>query len=397
MDNYTAKILLREDFEKKDGTSPIYLRLTINRKTKKYSLNLSTKKEWWDNDSSRIRRGDPLKFKHNLLIEQAEKKANDLLYDHRKNQKRLTFFEFEKIFFDSGESRGTNPNSYYDFAIQEIELLYRSGGSKETYRTQKSFLTKTKKFAGDSLNFNDIDIKFIESFKEYMIVSLGNNYNTWVKSFSFMKSIINKAIKKELVKDNIFRKFSFPVKAGNREYLTSKELEAIEKKLEEPDLSLSHRRALIPFIFCCYSGLRFQDVCNLRYKDIKTAHINGKECKVIKIIMHKTKDMVEIPLALNAIKLIPEGGFAEQKIFRVYTNQPQNRYLKEIAKEVKIDKQLSFHCARHTFATILLTLDVHIEVISKLLGHTNLRTTQIYARVLPESKVNAIDRLNGIY
>lgn len=397
MDNYTAKILLREDYKKKDGTRPIILRLTINRKPKKYSLNLSTKEDNWDTESSRIRRNDPLKFKNNNLIEKAEKRARDIIYDYKDNHKKLTFTEFEKHFFDIDGGGKVNNDSFYDFAAKEIDLLYRSSGSKETKRTQTSMISKLKKYYGDSLNFCEIDLKFLESYREYMINDLKNTHNTWVRSFSFFKSIINKAIKKGLVKENVFKNFSFSYKEGNREGLTSLELESLESMLKDSNILKSHKRALIPFIFSCYTGLRYSDIYNLKYKDIKSVQISGKEWRVIKMTMHKTKDIVEIPLAPKVRDLIPETGFNEQKVFRVYTNQAQNRYLKEIAKKKELNIHLSFHCARHTFATILLNLEVPITVISKLLGHTNLKTTQIYAKVQPESKVKAIDKLNGMF
>jgi site-specific recombinase XerD len=177
---------------------------------------------------------------------------------------------------------------------------------------------RQKKFVRETLNFSDITIKFLEGYKEYMIVELANTQNTRVKSFSFMKSIINKAIKKGIVKENVFQNFSLPKKNVNRESLSLFELNILESMLDKSDLTKTHRRALIPFIFSCYTGLRYQDICNLRFKDIKISHIGGKEQKVVKIVMHKTKDFVEVPLASEAINLISSGGLAEQKIFRVY-------------------------------------------------------------------------------
>jgi integrase/recombinase XerD len=110
--------------------------------------------------------------------------------------------------------------------------------------------------------------------------------------------------------------------------------------------------------------------------------------------MHKTKDELELPLNKKAIQLIPPKTFDEDRLFPVYTNQPMNRYLQKAADLAQIPKNISFHCSRHTFATMLLSKGADITTVSKLLGHQSLKTTMIYAKILPQTKRKAVDLLD---
>jgi len=121
---------------------------------------------------------------------------------------------------------------------------------------------------------------------------------------------------------------------------------------------------------------------------------DGKKTFFIRITMHKTKDPVSIPLIDKAAKMISEG-FEAQKVFRVPTNQVSNRFLKEISELAGIKKQITFHVSRHTFATNSITLGIPVEVVSKLLGHTNIKTTMIYSKVVDSVKVHYMDRWNN--
>jgi site-specific recombinase XerD len=110
--------------------------------------------------------------------------------------------------------------------------------------------------------------------------------------------------------------------------------------------------------------------------------------------MGKTKEYITIPLINKAKQLIPEGRFENQTVFKVLSNQPTNRYLKEIISMAVISKQISFHCARHTFATNSLTLGIPIDIVSKVLGHKNLRTTQIYLHYQLDHITNEMQKWN---
>lgn len=178
---------------------------------------------------------------------------------------------------------------------------------------------------------------------------------------------------------------------GNRQFLTQEELARLVK-LHSGIMKQDFKTVLTYFLFSCYTGLRFTDVKNLKNSNIFLEEKNS----YIRFVQHKTDQPEILPLADKAKKLLPKGGLPNQKVFRVYVNQVTNRHLKEIMILAGVNKDISFHCARHTFATILLELSGDIATVSKLLGHKKLATTQIYAKVLDKAKREVIGMLDAI-
>jgi len=143
------------------------------------------------------------------------------------------------------------------------------------------------------------------------------------------------------------------------------------------------------FLFACYTGLRYSDL-----KTLKTSSINGN---MLHIKMHKTGHPVGIPLTRKAFQLLPpEAKFDKDLVFHVYCNKVTNRILKQIGQQYSIQKKLTCHVARHTFATVSIILGIPIEVVSKLLGHTNLKTTQVYAKIVDSVKEREMEKWNKL-
>jgi integrase len=257
--------------------------------------------------------------------------------------------------------------------------------TRSTYDTQ---ISKLKKFR-PKLSLGEIDKQFIDEYTNYM-VGLGNNHNTISKARAWIKAQLNRAVDlKKISRDDVDPIEVSRIK-GNREFLTIEEINKLEALLASNKLKRNLHQVLKYFLFCCYTGLRYSDIKILKYKHIL-------DNATISIVMHKTGEPVRIPLIDQAKKFIG-NGLPEQKIFRVFTDQPTNRYLKEIMKleDVKINKSISFHCARHTFATMAITIGIPIEVISRILGHTELSTTQIYAKIEDPLKEKEMKKFNEI-
>jgi site-specific recombinase XerD len=195
-----------------------------------------------------------------------------------------------------------------------------------------------------------------------------------------------------LTDTNPFSSFKFKYERTNREFLTKDELDRIID-LELDNESLDRVRDL--FLFACYSGLRFTDVSGLTHKSI-VKDSQGNEW--IQVIMDKTNDFHRIPLLDKAKEIIERHKDEAEmtgKILPVRSNQKVNAYLKVIADMCNIDKHLTYHMARHTFATtITLSNDVPIEVVSEMLGHKNIRTTQEYAKIQNQYMLGYADDLN---
>jgi integrase len=378
--NAYIKILIRKDFTKKDGTKPIYLRLTLDRKIKYFSLNISVKSEYWDHKSETIKKTYPDSYNLNLLIESSKTRAKQIIFEHKVKNLPLSLWDFEQLF---NKTRATG-KSFFEFTDKELELM-KVTFSPASIKTYKSHLAKLKEFHSN-LSFTDLNINFLKSYDNHLSIK-GNCQNTRFKSMAIIKSFINRAmvVNQELIKENPFDNYPIGQITGNREFLNTDELKQLEKLLDK-DFPKYLNNVLRYFLFSCYTGLRFQDIKNLKYSDLE----NG----MIKIVLHKNRkrnEWVTIPLSERAKNLLP-GGLKYQKIFHVNTNQVTNRYLKDIMKVAGIKKDISFHCARHTFATLSITLEMPIEVVSKLLGHKSLKTTQIYAKILDDVKVKQMKK-----
>lgn len=378
--NTHTKFILRSDYVKKDGTRPICLRITVNRKVKLYSLNISCKDCDWNEKKSIVRASDPEVAQKNKIIALYKKKSRDIVFDFLVTGRILTLNEFERLFRSNIIDK-----SFYSFAEYEIEFN-KNKFSYETIRFYRSHVTKLKKFMPE-LYFHDITIGFLKDYEHYMITELGNNPNTISKTMRFVKSIINKAIQAGIITENIFDRYKIKIYEGNRDFLTMAELQRLGNLLKYKGLKKNKKNVLKYFLFCCYTGLRYTDIKNLKFKNIQE--------DIISIEMHKTKKVVRIPLIEQAKSLV-KPGFKEQKVFKVFAGQVTNRYLKEIIKLAGINKIISFHCSRHTFATNSLTLGIPIEVVSKLLGHESLKTTQIYAKVVDSVKIREMSKWKKI-
>lgn len=376
-----SKIILRTDQVKKDGTCGLYLRITINRKKKDISLKTFINPKNWNKDKGkvvgRITTGNTERL--NMILTNQLSKVNNILYNIEIKEIPLTFDNFMNFY------NGTVEMDYFEFVEKEIKLLEKSY-SWQTIKKFKTELTKLKKFKS-KLPLQSIDYKFLKEYEFYMRDTLNNHTNTIHKTMGIIRTFVNRAKKEGLIDEYPFDKYKLKLEKTNREYLTQKELNTLFD-LYNFNLKPHLKNVLEYFLFACYTGLRYQDIQNLKFKNIQEGKINIK--------MNKTKEVILIPLNDKASLLMPDFTNTEDKIFNVYSNQKTNEYLKEIIKFVGINKSISFHCSRHTFATISLTIGIPIEVVSKLLGHNTLKTTQIYAKIVDTVKVKEMEKWNLI-
>ena len=248
-------------------------------------------------------------------------------------------------------------------------------------------MTKLKQFRS-KVSFKDVTPFFWKQYESWLI-DRGNNTITIHKAFRTLKAYLNKAIVAGCIKTNPLKDVKVKHGDGSREFLSLEEVQLLQEMYDKKQFTKTQMTILQYFLFACYTGLRFTDVKSL-------LHVNVHNDNTLKLKIHKTQINLVIPLHDKANALITPG-LPFEKIFRVYSNQPTNRYLKEIMTKAKIEKNISFHCARHTFATICLSdLEVPLTTVQKLLGHTEIRHTQIYARVLDKEKTKAMDKWNAI-
>jgi len=255
--------------------------------------------------------------------------------------------------------------------------------SKEHVYNWQSMLIHLERFLdGRKVTLIQVDQKLLEGFKQYLLKELSQN--SAVNYFNKLHVIIKHAINNQILVRNPFFNVSF-IKTLNseREYLTLKELKKIVKaECENPEL----KRA---FLFSCYTGLRWSDIAKLCWSDIKNKGLQFRPKK-------SNKDILYIPLNQTAKSLLGKKGGPNSNIFNLKYSAFENKKLKKWIKDAGIEKHITFHCARHTFATMALTRGADIYVIKDLLGHSEIKTTEIYTKIIGEKKKEAVNCLPQI-
>lgn len=207
---------------------------------------------------------------------------------------------------------------------------------------------------------------------------------------------INFAIRRDYLKENPFSKIPASDKIkkpeSTRGYLTIDEV----KKLIAAPCPGRHPQVKMAFMFACYCGLRRGDIIDLTWDKIEK---DGDQWRLA-IVMNKTEEPIYQPLSKHALKWLPERGEAKDTDL-VFNNLPSvtgmANILQDWADKAGLNKHVTFHMSRHTFATMMLTLDVPLYTTSKLLGHKNVATTQIYAKIIDQKKAEAVNRVNDIF
>ena len=371
--------------------SSVYLRLTIDGQRTEISTKTTVVTERWQPGRGRVK-GNGIEavrindgiiaFEHrareiyNQFIEQGKiininSIKNELLgISHRQNM----LIEFFQEVLDQMENRLN-----HGYAIGTIKNW------KVTLRHLKEFLEKYYRL--NDIAFKELKLKFIIDFEWYARNTWSCGNNAALKHIERIRKVVKKAVINDWLARDPFLGFQGSHEKSRRTYLNKAELDAIENKnFYIPRL----QKVADVFIFCCYTGLAHIDVENLTNNNLVVG-IGGK--RWIYTFRQKTDSKSNIPLLPKALSIIekyynnknPNIG---SKLLPVISNIKTNAYLKEIADLCGINKNLTFHMARHTFATtITLTNGVPIETVSNMLGHTKITTTQIYAKVL-ENKVS---------
>jgi len=259
-----------------------------------------------------------------------------------------------------------------------------SPGTLERYETALSHTASfiQWKYKKDDIDILELNFEFATEFEFWFKTVRNCSHNTSVKYISNLKKIINICLKNGWLQRDPFTGYKMNKKEVIREFLSQEEIELIYKKVFS-----SKRLDVVKdiFIFSCFTGLAYADIKKLKRTEIILG-IDGE--KWISTKRQKTDTTTRIPLLPIALEIIMKYDsnvkcINEDLVLPILSNQKMNSYLKEITGVLGINKELTFHCARHTFATtVTLTNGVPIESVSKMLGHRNLKTTQHYAKIL---------------
>lgn len=369
----------------KNGLNPVYLRAFQGGKKIEIATSVVLSEKDWSIGQQRVKRRHRLHERYNAILEAYDKKAlKFLLNNFIQDEAPLSLLQFKDHIISAGQADG----SFTDYILHYLNEN-KSRLRLESWWSYKSQITKLLKFK-KKVSFADITEKFINDYHYYMLHTLKNNENTASKSLRSLRTFVNVSLRYGHIKHNPFRFITIKKVDGKRDFLSAEELSTLAQAYSSGKVTgIMERQILQYFLFSCYTGLRYSDL-----KSLKTECI---ESNSVKINMHKTGYFVSIPLTQKALQLLPtENRSHSEPVFRIYCNKVTNRVLKQIGKEYKIPKKLTCHVARHTFATVSITLGIPIEVVSKLLGHTNLKTTQVYAKIVDSVKEREMEKWNRL-
>ncbi len=399
----STKLILLTDKKNKKGESPLYLRIIKHRKKHILSLGIKLQEKDWDEVSCKVKKSHKNSARLNAFIAQKLADAQGLIVEAETKTKTISSQRLkEKVI-------GITPTNFFTYSEKYTNALL-TGQQIATYKRAKAVIEKLKKFTdGKPLYLEDITHTFLQEYEDCCIKEWGNRTNTIHGNLRIIRKILNDAIRDDLMSrdDNPFLKMTLKTESTQRNYLLEEEL----KTIEELDLSKTpgYKLTRDMFIFACYSGgIRISDLLVLRWKDISDGRLL--------IRMKKTggTQMVKLPQkALDILDLYhTDQSFQESFVFPYVTSDKDidtplklhnfvgkktalcNKNLKEIADLAKIPKKITFHVSRHSFATIALRKGMRIEYVSKLLGHSDLKETQIYAKVINEELDKAMDVFN---
>ena len=379
-------IFLKDDYKNENGLSPLYLRIFINGSYKKVNLRILASKENWNREKQELINGVDKKEK-NLIIKEAVGRAADIILKYQVNKIELTTNLFEKEF--------NNPASRSDFIkYMEDQIKSRHTIASSTTSSHLSILHKLKEFQ-DQIIMTELDDFLLKEFFKFL-KKRGNKTNTIWGTFKTIKVYTNKAIKEGLIKKDPFLYFKNKKEKTYPTYLTEVERDYFMELYKSNQISETYRKTLRQFLFSCFTGLRVIDIKQITYENIKAK----------RLIFHpqKTKNInnqrLDIPLCNTALELIDDQIKTEinGKIFPRFAPQRLNYYLKDICKLAKIDKKITMHSGRHTFATIFLRKTKAangIIILKDLLGHSRIETTMIYSHVISSDTDEAMKEFDS--
>ncbi|MCI7251258.1 MAG: site-specific integrase [Prevotella sp.] len=283
--------------------------------------------------------------------------------------------------------------------LEEQRLYYYDNDNMNYSKTIHNLIRHLELFNAKQVTLKEVTPAFLRKFLEYLRGDGANKYGgrlcqeTIYTYFTILSILMNKAVRLDLIASNPFHKLSQAEKPQRRtkkkEYLTLDEVKRMS--VAECD----DWRVKYAFLFCCFTGLRYVDVSRLKWKHIVEV---GKGEYQIELVQQKTKEPVYIPLSANALKWLPERGYdgKENYIFKFRDRSIIYDYLNKWAKTAGVEKHVTFHMSRHTCATLLLYYGTDLYTVSKILGHTSIKTTQVYAKVADEMKRKAVENVPEI-
>lgn len=358
----------------KQGTALVQVEASLNQRKIYFKTNIYLKPEHWDKRTSQV------------IVHPQANDLNAMLFEFVLHLQGVELALWKRgvpatlsLLKDAMKKNRPVNVTFPAFAKEYVTHSDRRESTKENLYTTITVLQEFR----PGLDFKDITYTFLKDFEAYLREK-GNGINTVAKHLRQLRTLVNEAINQGYIHADAypFRKYKIKQEKGRHEFLTPDELKKLEN-LEVSDRKLRH--VLDAFLFCCYVGLRYSDFCQLTPANF--IRVNGKRWLHFKSI--KTGIELRLPLHLlfegKALAILDRYNIAE--FASLGSNSEVNKALSVIAGMARIKKHITYHTARHTCATLLIHQGVPITTVQRLLGHTSVKTTEIYSEILSSTIV----------
>lgn len=402
----SAKVVLRTSYKKQDGTSPIVVRLTQDRKSKYVFTGYYIQEKHWDKNSSRVKRTHPNSSRLNNLLLKKHSEVSSAIIDAEAAENDFNIKEVVNRIKGKGKT-GTF------FQLGEKRIAEKAKEEKlSVVNSEKSMLNVIRRFVGhDNLSFQSINEEWLEQMYRHCLYDLGHKPRSAQNHLMFIRTLFNRAIRDGLATRKMYpfgdAKFKISRVEGEKEGLNEDEVKRIESLELKEKSAIWHTRNVWLFSFY-FAGVRISDVLKISWSDLNDNRLSyrmSKNAKLVSLkIPEKAKEILEYygpATESKAVPVFPElnGVDLEDKalVYRKTRTATKkfNKYLKQIAELADVSKNLSNHISRHTFGKIAGER-IHPLLLQKLYRHSDLRTTINYqANFIHSETDKALDDVVG--
>ncbi|HAE66503.1 site-specific integrase [Sphingobacterium multivorum] len=395
--NYSLLFYLKKPKNYVSGSKPIYMRITVDGIPKEVSTGRECDPSKWNSKANRAKGTTEAVKTLNFYLDTLVSKISTIHTVMTAATEEITA-ESIKLRYQGKDIKRKQFLDVFKEHNKQMEALLGNGFKPNTLKGYKTSLLHIcgyleKEYRSQDIDTRKIDHAFVTGYEFFLRATMDCSAVSAAKYIKHLRKIIKICIAHRWITDDPFAFYKIKAKAKEKEFLTDAELRRIEEKLFKIP-RLAHVRDI--FVFCCYTGLSYADVKKLKWTDIAEG-VDGKLW--IFTNREKTETSSNIPLLPKALEIIERYRdyppcVSKDMVLPVLSNQKMNSYLKEIADLCEITKELTFHKSRHTFATsVTLANSVPIETVSKMLGHTDIKTTQHYAKLLDNRVAVDMERL----
>ncbi|HBX63651.1 site-specific integrase [Empedobacter sp.] len=400
----SIKLVLRTNQEDKTGHSPLYIRLIKDRKTKFIVTGIKLKENEWDDVKQKVKRNYPNSTRMNAFLSQKIADAEAMVADNERKRGNISAKRLKEAI------KGKDIKNFFEYAYERCERV-RGNVSPQTYKAYKMNIQKFEKFLGtNEIYFEDITVTVLNDYVNFMSNRLKNGSTTMHYALNILAIMFKDAIREEVISLNTYPFASVRIKKdkSTRLFLNKEQIEQLKNHKSSFGQTDTYFRDM--FIFSCYAGgLRFSDVVTLQWKNYNEAE------QRISLDIRKTHRSHQFKIGQTAIEILnkykTENSQPDDFIFPIIqdddfflkTREYQAKYisnknalcgqkLRRMGKELEFPFSLQFHLSRHTFATQALANGMRIEYVSKLLDHSDIGITQIYAKIVNEELDKAVEK-----